>query len=190
MFNKKLMKSSFVSILVLFTSIGTTNIWAHGGVAIEIDTCRIPVGDQWVHFTAYTPQQSADTEYCNNIPYTGYTNLVFDYEGRILTKLEVEFSITKEPEGKEIYKQDAKVHQTGTINAVIDFSKPGLGEGDYLTHVTIVHEDKKIDAHLPFNISSGGEGMTIDGTMIAMILLLVAMLGGGLFLMRKKEGEE
>ncbi len=190
MLNQKLIKSGLIAMFVLFASAGATNIWAHGGVAIEIDTCRIPVGDQWVHFTAYTPQQSADTEYCNDIPNMGYTNLVFDYEGRILTKLEVEFSITKEPEGREIYKQEPQIHKTGTINAVIDFSGPELGEGDYLTHVTIVHGDQKIDAHLPFNISSGGVGMTFDGTMIAMILLLAAMIGGGLFLMRKKEGEE
>ena len=188
MLNLKLVKSGLIAMLVLFAPVGATNLWAHGGVAIQIDTCRIPVGDQWVHFTAYTPQQSADTEYCNDVPYMGYTNLVFDYEGRVLTKLSVEFIITKEPEGKEIYKQDPKIHGTRTVNAIIDFSKPGLGESDYLAHVALIHEDKKIDAHLPFNISAGGEGMTLDGTMIAMILILIAMIGGGLFLMRKNEG--
>ena len=124
------------------------------GGSVEIDTCRIPVGDQWVHFSAYTPAITQDTEYCRSIPDLGWTNLVFDYENKILRKMTVEFEITKEPEGGRVYYKEPKPHKTGTVNAVVDFNS--FGAGDYLIHVTLVNEGKKIDAHLPLSVGSGG----------------------------------
>ncbi|MGH8550024.1 MAG: hypothetical protein ACRERU_15760 [Methylococcales bacterium] len=129
--------------------------WAHGGVSVTIDSCRIPVAaDNWVHFTAYTPSLTEDTEYCDSIPEIGPTNLVFDYENKQLRNMSVQFEITKEPEGNQIYYQPPEVQKTGTVNAAIEFSE--FGEGDYLAQVTLINEGKKIDAHLPFSVGGGG----------------------------------
>lgn len=194
MLYKKFIRKGLIALFTLFCVGVSTNLWAHGGVAIEIDTCRIPVGDQWVHFTGYTPMESADAEYCNTIPYVGHTNLVFDYESRVLTKMTVEFTITKEPEGTEVYHQDPKTIATGTVNVVLDFSKPELGEGDYLAHVTLVadpsvKDGKKIDAHLPFEVTSAGAG-GLDGTMIGLIAICAVILGAYFFMSKKDEDEE
>lgn len=178
----------FIAMAMLLTSMMATNVWAHGGVAISIDTCRIPVGDAWVHFTGYTPTFSADTEYCNTIPNIGYTNLVFDYEDRKLSKLSVEFEITQEPEGKRVYYQEPSSHKTGTINAVIDFSKEGLGEGKYLAHVTLVNEGEKIDAHLAFKVTPGG-GLSGDSMNMVIIMAVLSGLAVVGYMVFKKKDE-
>ncbi|MCI0667765.1 MAG: hypothetical protein L0Y38_01080 [Methylococcaceae bacterium] len=156
----------FVNTLIVGV-LAAPSVWAHGGASVKIDSCRIPViANHWVHFTAYTPTLTADTEYCESIPEIGPTNLVFDYENKRLRNLSVQFEITKEPEGDQIYYQPPEVQKTGTVNAAIDFSQ--FGEGDYLAHVSLINEGKKIDAHLPFSVGGGG------GTS-------VAALTGGLF---------
>lgn len=185
MFSLKYM-NRWIATCLLIASTTSTNLWAHGGVAVEIDTCRIPVGDAWVHFTGYTPTFTADNEYCKDIPNVGYTNLVFDYEDPKLKRMSVEFEITKEPEGTRVYYQEPKQQKTGTINAVIDFSKEGLGESDYLAHVTLVNEGKKIDAHLPFNVNSGGYTGG-SNTGLALIMVVLSALAVGAYYYSKQQ---
>ena len=72
---------------------------AHRGANNEIDSCRIKVGFEKIHFSAYTPSLSGHKSYCNKIPGPAITNLVFDYEGKMLRNITIEFEITKEPEG-------------------------------------------------------------------------------------------
>lgn len=171
---KKLFQNGFFMFLGFSCSmLPVSTVWAHGGVSVEIDSCRIPIGDQWVHFTGYTPTFTADTEYCNAIPDIGQTNLVFDYEGKLLRAMTVEFEITKEPEGTRIYYQEPKTHETGTINAPINFSQ--YGSGKYLAHVTLVNEGKTIDAHLPFTVGQGSG----EFPFIPVLGVLLAILGIG-----------
>ncbi len=144
-----------VSTMIVW-SMSANTAWAHGGVAIDIDTCRIPVSGHWVHFTAYTPMTTADTEFCGEIPDVGLTNIVFDYESKALRKMTVLFEITKEPEGAVIFHQDATTIKTGTINIPVDFTQHGAG--DYLAHVTLINEGTKVDAHSAFKVGTGGSG--------------------------------
>ncbi len=147
----------------------TPQVLGHGGASVTIDSCRIPIaGNNWVHFTAYTPTVTADTEYCKSIPQAGPTNLVFDYENKPLRAMSVQFEITKEPEGEQVYYQPPQTRKTGTVNAAI-FGR--FGEGDYLAHVTLVNEGQQIDAHLPFSVG-GGSGVPIAGLTVALITLL------------------
>ena len=72
---------------------------AHRSANNKIDNCRINVGFEKIHFSAYTPSLSGHKSYCNKIPGPAITNLVFDYEGKMLRNITIEFEITKEPEG-------------------------------------------------------------------------------------------
>ena len=101
-------------------------VYAHRGVRVsnEVDACNILVGHERVHFTAYTPTFTTK-EYCQSIPHIGTTNLVFDYEGKSLRNLTVEFEVTKEPEGTRIFYQEPTKIKSGTVNGVVDFSKFG-----------------------------------------------------------------
>lgn len=162
-------------------AISTNVVWAHGGVAVEIDTCRIPVSGHWVHFTAYTPMTTADTEYCGEIPDVGLTNIVFDYESKALRKMTVEFEITKEPEGKVIFHQDATTLKSGTFNIPVDFTQ--YGSGDYLAHVTLINEGTKVDAHAAFKVGTGSGGNIDTSTYLiigAVTLIAIYLFWPGL----------
>ena len=162
-------------------SMSANTAWAHGGVALDIDTCRIPVAGHWVHFTAYTPMITADTEYCGDIPDVGMTNVVFDYESKALRKMTVEFEITKEPEGTVIFHQDARTMKTGTFNIPVDFTQ--YGAGDYLAHVTLINEGSKVDAHSAFKVGTGSSGNINTSTYLiigAVALVAIYMFWPGL----------
>jgi hypothetical protein len=129
--------------------------YSHRGAVDEVDVCRIRVGTEKIHFTAYTPTFTQSKGYCRFIPNVGLTNLIFDYEGKKLRDVSVEFEVTKEPEGTRIFYQEPQKAKSGTVKADIDFSK--YGAGDYLAHVTIAHDGEKQDTHLPFVVGAEEE---------------------------------
>ncbi len=177
-------KNKILALLTLLAiTLPVTPVWAHGGVSVEIDSCRIPVGDQWVHFTAYTPDKTGDAEFCNTIPDQARANLVFDYEGRKLRKMTVEFEITKEPEGTVIYHQDAASHPTGTVNAVVDFTKHPTGS--YLAHVTLINGEERTDAHLPFTV--GAVGPSASDSLMMVVMMLGVLVGAYFFVPAVRE---
>lgn len=162
-------------LLVFLMSLGFSQpSYSHRGPADEIDNCRIKVGFEKIHFTAYTPRFSGDEGYCQEIPNVGMTNLVFDYEANKLRNVLLEFEVTKEPEGKRVFYQAAQKIKTGTVNAKVDFSI--YGAGDYLAHVTIVYKGEKLDTHLPFSVGVGGTTTPWGGYFIFLILVLFIAL--------------
>jgi hypothetical protein len=148
--------------------------WAHGGASVDADTCRIQVGSHLVHFTAYQPQVTGTTEYCNEIPEMGNAVLVFDYEGKALRNMTVEFEITKEPEGTRVFYTPPATHPNGTFNTSINFTQPGK----YRAHITLVNEGQKIDEHIGFAVGTASSGVS-SNTWIIIVTLLVA--GGYIF---------
>ncbi len=158
--------SLFVSFLI------PASVWAHGGASgVDADSCRIPVGSYWVHFTAYQPQLTGTTEYCNSIPETGSTTIVFDYEGKALRNMTVEFEITREPEGSRVFYKEPLAYPTGSANTTINFTEPG----SYLAHVTLVNEGQKIDAHIPFKVGASQTG--ISGSTWFVIVVVLGAIG-------------
>lgn len=156
--------------IVLSALFPVSMTWAHGGASVEADKCRINVGPHLVHFTAYQPQLSGTTEFCNNIPELGNSVIVFDYEGKALRDMTVEFEVTKEPEGKRIFYKEPGKAPTGTINTAINFTEPG----NYLAHVTLVNEGQKVDAHVPFSVGSAAGGGLSTSTILVVLVVLVA----------------
>lgn len=154
-----------------------SDVYAHRGASNEVDACNILVGHERVHFTAYTPLISNDKEYCQSIPKLGSTNLVFDYEGKSLRNLTVEFEVTKEPEGTRVFYQEPTKIKSGTVNGVVDFSK--FGAGNYLAHVAIVHKDKSIDSHIPFSVGleeESSDNLPIKALFIVTLIAVVVYL--------------
>ena len=157
--------------IVAMLLVPISGAWAHGGASVEADKCRIEVGPHLVHFTAYQPQLTGTTEYCNDIPELGNVVIVFDYEGKALRNMTVEFEITKEPEGTRIFYQAPTTNPTGTYNTQLNFSNPGK----YLAHVTLVNEGQKIDAHVPFAVGTSQSGLS--GTTYLVIAVVLFALG-------------
>lgn len=147
------------------------SVFAHGGASVDTDQCRVQVGSHLVHFTAYQPQLTGTTEYCNNIPELGQSTIVFDYEGKALRNMTVEFEITKEPEGTRFFYAPPATHSNGTFNQNLNFTDAGK----YLVHVTLVNEGQKVDAHIPFTVGKGAAGVQTS-TIVVVLTLLTAVL--------------
>lgn len=159
---------------VLFLSIFLpTNVSAHRGAKNEVDTCRFLVGDEVVHFSAYTPTFSGGEGFCRSIPNVGETHLVFDYEGNKLRKTTVELEITKEPEGTRIFYHPPGIIKKGSIDAKVNFDQVGAGPGHYLAHVTIMYQGEKLDSHLPFSVGVEPESDGVSVVIIAAIILAI-----------------
>lgn len=173
--NLNFARSLIFTLGILLTAlIPVSNSYAHGGASVDADTCRIFVGPHIVHFTAYQPQLTGTTEYCNAIPELGNAVLVFDYEGKALREMTVEFEITKEPEGTRVYHQDPTKAPKGTLNTSINFTEPGK----YLAHVTLVNEGQKVDAHVGFSV---GTGKGTSNNVILFVIFSVLFGGGYIF---------
>ncbi|MCK5831613.1 MAG: hypothetical protein KAH20_15065 [Methylococcales bacterium] len=171
----KLLKSislilSTVFLSLFFSSIAT----AHRGAKNEVDTCRILIGNEIVHFSAYTPTLTPGESYCHTIPEAGITNLVIDYEGTKLRNTTVEFEVTKEPEGTRIYYQKPEKIKKGSWDAKIDFS--GSGAGEYLTHITIMNQGKKLDSHIPFTVGIEEDNFPYK-LVIPIVLIIITLIG-------------
>lgn len=170
--NLKSSKSWLVALgILLFALVPASQSWAHGGASVDADTCRIFVGPHLVHFTAYQPQLTGTTEYCNDIPELGPATLVFDYEGKALRNMTVEMEVTKEPEGTRIYYQPPATHNTGTFNTTINFTQAG----NYLAHVTLVNEGQNVDAHVAFKVGTAKSGLSQNTIIIILVVLAAAL---------------
>jgi hypothetical protein len=129
--------------------------FAHRGDLEDVDLCRIKIGNEWIHFAAYTPTLSENKSYCKSIPKVGMTNLVFDYEGKELRHVSIEFEVTKEPEGTRVYYREPATTKTGTVEGAVDFNQ--FGPGNYQAHVTLVDKGQKLDTHIPFSVGIEGD---------------------------------
>lgn len=174
--------------LAVFLSLVLPSIGhAHRGARNEVDICRFSVGDEVVHFSAYTPTVSAGKSYCRSIPSVGLTDLVFDYEGKKLRDTTVEFEITKEPEGTRIFYQEPEKIKKGSVDAKVDFSKHGAG--NYLAHVTIMYQGEKLDSHLPFSVGLESEESNIPTMVKVLFFLVIAIIAIMIWASRKKRDE-
>lgn len=153
--------------------------YAHRGASDEIDACNILVSHERVHFTAYTPTFSSK-EYCQSIPHLGATNLVFDYGGKSLRNLTVEFEVTKEPEGTRVFYLEPTKIKSGTVNGTVDFNK--FGAGHYLVHVAIVHKDKSIDNHIPLSVGLESES---SGKLPLRFLFIAVFIAVAVYFMKR-----
>ncbi|QSA98245.1 hypothetical protein [Methylococcus sp. EFPC2] len=171
MLNSRLAKLLLLTLSLLATLAPVSKTWAHGGASVDADTCRILVGPHIVHFTAYQPQISGTTEYCDKIPDLGQATIVFDYEGKALRNMTVEVEITKEPGGTRFFYIPPSTHSTGSFNTTLNFTETG----SYLTHVTLINEGQKIDAHIPFKV--GSASTELSSTTILVIVVVLGAIG-------------
>lgn len=155
----------------LLVLLAPSSAWAHRTAEDQFDPCQIQVGYEPIHITAYTPKLTKAEQFCQEIPGLGQTQLVFDYVGKKLRNIPIEFEVTKEPEGKRLYYHPPVVNHQGTMSATIDF-KPH-GAGDYKIRVTIVHKGKRLDTFLPIKIGVGG-GVSMPKIFTVFLILALA----------------
>jgi len=170
--NKQMVRKSFLVLVgLLFSSV----LWAHGGAAgTDTDQCKFELEpDHWIHYTAYQANFPGD-EFCGSLPdLNSKTQLVFDYQDVRYRNRQVEFEVTKEPEGTRVFFQKAKKHKSGTVVLSLPNGVPDAGK--YLIHITLLGggNDKNLDAHMSFRAGTGAPA----GKGSLFIYLLVALAG-------------
>ncbi|NOQ63825.1 MAG: hypothetical protein GQ582_04880 [Methyloprofundus sp.] len=151
----------------------SASLWAHGGAAgTDTDQCKFELEpEHWIHYTAYQPTAYPAEDFCGNIPKTGVlTQLVFDYQDVRYRNRSVEFEVTKEPEGKRVFFQEAKKHKSGTV--VLKLPNGVSEPGKYLIHITLKGrtEGENLDAHMSF---VAGQGMSTSSTNLFIYFLFL-----------------
>ena len=158
---------------------------AHRGARGEVDTCRISVGSEVIHFSAYTPTLTGGKSYCHIIPEIGLTDLVIDYEGKKLRHTTVEFEVTKEPEGSRVYYHNPEKITKGSIDAKVDFAK--YGTGNYLLHVTVLNEGETIDSHLPFSVGLEPVESAVPNKILIPFIIIIIIFAGMFFMSKSNK---
>jgi hypothetical protein len=148
--------------------------FAHRGGLDDVDLCRIKFGNEWIHFASYTPTISENKSYCTSIPKIGMTNLVFDYEGKGLRHVSIEFEVTKEPEGTRVFYRSPSTTKTGTVEGTVDFNQ--FGPGNYQVHVTVVGNEEKVDKHIPFSVGIEGDESFIKVKKVLYTILVCVVI--------------
>lgn len=148
------LRNGFLGLLALVFS---STLWAHGGAAgTDTDQCKFELEkDHWLHYTAYQPKAYPAEEFCGNLPdINTLTQLVFDYQDQRYRDRAIEFEVTKEPEGKRVFFQEAKKHKSGTV--VLNLPEGVPEEGKYLIHITLLQDSgERLDAHMSFRAGAG-----------------------------------
>jgi hypothetical protein len=172
----KILRSALLALTGLLFS---SALLAHGGAAgTDTDQCKFELEpDHWIHYTAYQSKDYPGDEFCGSLPNTNsMTQLVFDYQDIRYRNMAVEFEVTKEPEGKRVFFQEAKKHKSGTV--VLTLPNGVAEAGKYLIHITL-HKgegdgpDDRLDAHMSFKAGTGAPTTTTE----LLMYLLVALAG-------------
>jgi hypothetical protein len=177
-----LLKKATLGLATLFFS---TTLWAHGGAAgTDTDQCKFELEPtHWIHYTAYQPKAYPAEEFCGKLPgINTTTQLVFDYQDMKYRDMLVEFEVTKEPEGKQVFFLPSAKHKKGTVNLELPNGVPEVGQ--YLIHITLVPDPadtkvrtngERLDVHMGFK-AGGGEPVKSSNLM-----LYALFAGAGLY---------
>ncbi len=160
-------------VIGLFALIFSASVLAHGGAkGTDTDQCKFELEpDHWIHYTAYQPKAYPAEEFCGVLPDTDtLTQLVFDYQDMRYRDAEVEFEVTKEPEGKRVFFMEKKRHKSGTVVLSLPNGVPEPGQ--YLIHITLVPENgERLDAHMGFVAGKGKPTSTNEMLLYAFFVL-------------------
>ncbi|MGH7147678.1 MAG: hypothetical protein ACREIJ_07250 [Nitrospiraceae bacterium] len=146
-----------VGLCVVMLAIGlpffSTQAQAHGGLALAEDMCRLTIGPYNMHFTGYQPDNSRNTEFCEDIPGTGRTIVVLDYMEDALRPLPTEVRIIRDTGSEQdlqaitVLHLPPKVYLAGTVNFEYNFDKPGKFVG-----LVTVGDNAKLVSRFPFSV--------------------------------------
>ena len=173
-------------LCVLMLAIGSTfstEAQAHGGLALAEDMCRLTIGPYNIHFTGFQPDNTRNKEFCEDIPETGRTIVVFDYMDDALRPMPVEVRVIKDTGSEQdlqaitILHLPSKVYPAGTINFEYNFDKPGKFVG-------LVTVGDKVDRVSRFPFSVGEMKVPLPPSYFMIAFAGVAVVAGIFFALR------
>lgn len=148
---------------------------AQHGHELATDTCVLHVGPYKMYFNGYQPEAYYDQQFCQEIPGTGNTVLVFDYVERELRAIPVEVRIIRDTGSEDnlesitVVHLPAKVYPTGSIDVKYNFDKPGKFVG-----LVAIGDKQEHLSRLRFSI--GETGTVSHLTHYLMIIVPLAVV--------------
>ena len=158
---------------------------AHGSVTPEDDLCIIRVGYYRAHFKMYVPNARGHDDYCEDIPATGETIFVMEYEHSGLGDVPIDFSIIRNETGMGVFTQLEDIAAIADLDAVTvvhhaaavqpdvftllyDFAD----QGEFVGIVTVRNpeNDRVYTAVFPFEVGFSGFGWW--PWFVAIVILL------------------
>ena len=146
---------------------------AHGSVTPEDDLCIIRIGYYRAHFKIYLPRTEQHDEYCEDLPASGETVFVMEYEHSGLGDVPIDFRIIRNITGLGSFTALEDVEQIDNLEAVTIFHHPPAiqpdvftvmhnfeSEGEFVGIVTASHPEtgKTYTAVFPFEVGFTGLG--------------------------------
>ena len=110
---------------------------AHGSVTPEDDICIIRIGYYKAHFKMYVPGSDGHQEYCEDIPRTGETVFVMEYEHSGLGSVPIDFRVIRNVTGNGIFTNLEDVEKIGDLDAITVLRHPAGIQPDVFT---VVHD--------------------------------------------------
>ncbi|PXW85232.1 hypothetical protein C8R34_12156 [Nitrosomonas sp. Nm84] len=176
-------KQVVLTVLLAASVIFTSQVQAHGGLALADDMCVLTVGPYRMHFTGYQPL-SQEEEFCEDIPEIGKTVIALDYIQEELRPLKTEVRIIRDTGSEEnldaitVYHLPPKVYPSASIS--VDHTFPEKGK--FVGLVTVTGGAQDYVSRFPFSVGEGRP--TPKVAIIAPVVLVIS--AGAFFLMRRK----
>lgn len=162
------MKQAIKLALILSAVLTHGQAWAHGGVGMDDDKCKLRLGPYALHVTGYQPEHTVDKEFCKSIPATGTTVLVLDYLSPELRALPVEVRVIQDTGSERDLDAITLVHlppliyPTGSVSFEYNFNVPG----NYIGVVTAGDRQKYV-ARFSFSVGPGSRVYSLSAALIA-----------------------
>jgi len=176
-------KQVVLTVLLAASVIFTSQVQAHGGLALADDMCVLTVGPYRMHFTGYQPL-SQEEEFCEDIPEIGKTVIALDYIQEELRPLKTEVRIIRDTGSEEnldaitVFHLPPKVYPSASIS--VDHTFPEKGK--FVGLVTVTGGAQDYVSRFPFSVGEGRP--TPKAAIIAPVVFVLAV--GPFFLMRRK----
>jgi hypothetical protein len=163
--------------LALFATLDASTAFAHGGLAMDADYCKLRVGRYLMHFVGYQPDSpNATKEFCEDIPQTGATIIVLDYIDEALRDMPTEVRVIRDTgdesnlDAVSVFHLPAKTYPNGSLSLEHKFSESGR----YVGLVT-VHGAEKFVSRFPFSVGKPGFNWLQIVGAIAVMAAAVAL---------------
>jgi hypothetical protein len=190
MFSSSL-KPALVGLVFALVLPFSSQVEAHGGLALADDICKLTIGPFTMHFTGYQPDATQEKEFCEDIPNTGRTVVALDYIEEALRPLPTEVRIIRDtgsggqPAPDEQQKLDEitilhippKVYPNGSINFEYNFTQPGK----FVGLVTVTDKEPMV-SRFPFSV---GEPKGMSPYLILVVVAVI--IGAAVFFLRARK---
>lgn len=167
---------------------------AHGSVTPEDDLCMIRIGYYRAHFKIFLPRTEGHQDYCEDIPGSGETVFVMEYEHSGLSDVPIEFRVIRNVTGQGVFTNLEDVRKIGDLDAVTVLHHPPAiqsdvftlmhnfdEEGEFVGIVSVEQPDsgKVYTAVFPFDVGFTGLGWWPWFVAAAILLQLNYLWMGG-----------